>query len=159
MTAPQYNVAFDPPSETLDPIEQGLHAFNLACLGEEIIRNYHRVAVVARDDHGQIVGGIDGELCWDWLYIRTMWVAEKHRGQGIGSRLLAEIQAAALSKGIERAHLETTDFQALSFYLKNGYVIFGELHGKPAGHTWYYLKKELGRMQTKEAWDSGPAEA
>lgn len=156
--ARQYNVTFDPPCETLASIEEGLHAFNLACLGEEVIRNYHRVAVVARDGRGQIVGGVYGELCWDWLYIRTMWVAGKHRGQGIGSRLLAEIEAGALSTGIGRAHLETTDFQALSFYVKNGYVVFGELEGKPAGHTWYYLKKELGKTRTKGAMDGGRAE-
>jgi hypothetical protein len=43
---------------------------------------------------------------------------------------------------IDNIHLETTSFQALDFYLKNGYEVFGQLEGKPAGHTWYYLKKE-----------------
>jgi len=136
-------VTFDPPSEDVAAIERGLHAYNVAHLGEDVIDNYHQVAVVARDVEGNIVGGVHGELCWDWLYIKTLWVAESHRAQQAGSRLLAALEEAALCRGFSRAHLETTDFQALDFYLKHGYEVFGRLPGKPAGHTWYYLKKDL----------------
>lgn len=139
----QYDVAVNPPSELLDAIERGLHHFNVAFLGEEVIRDYERLAVVARDVTGEIIGGVHGELCWDWLYVKTMWVGQGHRCQGIGTTLLTEIEMEALSRGIARAHLETTDFQALGFYVKNGYEVFGQLEGKPTGYTWYYLKKQL----------------
>jgi GNAT superfamily N-acetyltransferase len=145
MTVLQLDVEFDPPSGDTEAVERGLHAFNLAQLGEDVIYNYHRVAVIARDECGEIVGGIRGELFWDWLHINTMWVAQRHRGQALGTRLLTAIEEAALSKGFSKAHLETTDFQALGFYLKHGYEIFGQLEGKPAGHTWYYVKKDLSR--------------
>jgi ribosomal protein S18 acetylase RimI-like enzyme len=72
-----------------------------------------------------------------------LWVNEKYRGQGIGSDLLKEIEAAAMTKGFYGSHLETTDFQAAEFYRKNGYEVFGELEGKPEGHTWFYMKKRL----------------
>jgi len=90
-----------------------------------------------------VIGGVHGELCWDWLYIRSFWVEESHRGRGIGTRLLQEIEQAAMSNGIYRSHLETTDFQALQFYLDRGYEVFGRLEGKPAGSDWYYIKKVL----------------
>jgi GNAT superfamily N-acetyltransferase len=136
-------VFFDPAPEDLQAIERGLHEYNVAHLGQEVVHNYHRVAVLARDEEGTVIGGIHGELVWEWLYVQSLWVAETHRGKGIGSRLMASIEKAATSKGFCHSHLETTDFQALGFYLTNGYEVFGKLEGKPAGATWYYLKKEL----------------
>jgi GNAT superfamily N-acetyltransferase len=90
-----------------------------------------------------VIGGIHGEIFYDWLHIDTFWVDETHRGQGIGTRLLAQIEETALGKGCHGSHLETIDFQALGFYLKNRYAVFGQLEDKPKGSTWYYLKKKL----------------
>jgi GNAT superfamily N-acetyltransferase len=143
MPSLKYETVFDPSQKNLAPIDQGLHEFNVAHLGQEMIDNYHTVMVVARDGDGTVVGGVYGEMFWDWLHINTMWVAEDHQGHGIGTRLLKQIEKAAVSKGFYGSHLETTDFQALGFYLKNGYEVFGELEGKPAGSTWYYIKKKL----------------
>jgi GNAT superfamily N-acetyltransferase len=139
----RFDVVFSPPVETVRAVERGLHAFNLAHLGEDVIYDYDEVVVLGRGAGDQVVGGVYGELGWDWLYVKTMWVAQEYRHRGIGTRLLEEIEKAALSKGFEHAHLETSDFQALEFYLKNGYEVFGQLEGKPAGHTLYYLKKDL----------------
>jgi GNAT superfamily N-acetyltransferase len=147
MTGTVYETIFDPAHEDLVAIERGLHEYNLAHLGKAILNNYHRLAILARDDAGKVIGGIHGELVWEWLYIQSLWVDEEHRGQGIGGRLLASIEEAAASKDFCHSHLETTDFQALGFYLKNGYEVFGSLEGKPAGATWYFLKKDLGGGQ------------
>lgn len=139
----RFDVVFSPPVETVRAVERSLHEFNLAHLGEGVIYDYDEVVVLGRGAGDQVVGGVYGELGWDWLYVKTMWVAQEHRHRGTGTRLLEEIEKAALSKGFEHAHLETSDFQALEFYLKNGYEVFGQLEGKPAGHTRYYLKKDL----------------
>jgi len=87
---------------------------------------------------------VHGEIFWDWLYVKTLWVSTEYRGRGIGRHLLSEIEETALQRGFRGSHLETTSFQALDFYQKLGYEIFGELEGKPAGTTWYFLKKVLG---------------
>jgi hypothetical protein len=39
--------------------------------------------------------------------------------------------------------LDTFSFQALGFYEKLGYRIFGELGDVAGGHKWYFLKKDL----------------
>jgi GNAT superfamily N-acetyltransferase len=134
---------FDPSDEQIKPLNQGLHDYNLAHLGEAVIQNYYKLAVLAYADDGEVIGGVWGHLLWEWLYIQTLWVKESRRGEGLGRQLLNAIEGAALAKGFTRSHLETTDFQALAFYQKNGYEIFGELEGKPRGHTWYYIKKDL----------------
>ena len=44
--------------------------------------------------------------------------------------------------GVHRAYLETTDFQALDFYVGLGYEVFAQLENQPPGHTCYYMKNE-----------------
>ena len=137
-----YQTVFSPEEDLIKPLDHGLHEFNVAELGEEVIMDYHTLAVLARDTDGNIIGGIHGELIWEWFYIKTLWVRDDLRGYAIGSKLLHLAEEAAASKGFQKTHLETTSFQAVGFYLKHDYEIFGELEGKPTGTTWYFLKKD-----------------
>lgn len=132
-----------PSAADLEALHVGLRAHNLAQLGPHAFGNYEEIAIYARAEDGSILGGIYGELMWEWLYIRTFWVAEELRHQGIGSQLLQAVEQAALARGIGHAHLETTSFQALDFYRRHGYAVFGELKNKPTGHDWYFLQKSL----------------
>lgn len=143
LTGIHYETERQPPADTLSQIERGLHEHNVAHLGEDVINRYRKVAVVARMPEHTLIGGIIGEMFWDWLHIDTLWVEERYRAHGIGSELLARLERIAVAEGFLGSHLETTDFQAVDFYLRNGYTIFAELAGKPAGSTWYYMKKTL----------------
>lgn len=49
----------------------------------------------------------------------------------------------ARKRGAKHAYLDTFSFQALDFYRKYGYEIFGELQDFPVGHQRYYLVKQL----------------
>jgi GNAT superfamily N-acetyltransferase len=139
-----YETLEHPDAEDLRPIDRGLHQYNVEHLGEEIIHDYHRIAVLARDGEGGIRGGVHGELAWTWLHIDTLWVDVAWRGRGIGSSLLTRIESVAIEKGARGAHLETTSFQAHEFYQRYGYEVFGALEDKPEGVTWYYMKKSFG---------------
>ena len=70
-------------------------------------------------------------------------VDERHRGQQLGSLLLRKVEAEAKSMGASLSRLDTFDWQAKDFYLKQGYEVFGILEGCPEGHKRYYLKKVL----------------
>ena len=143
MKSMKIETILNPTDEDLAVVNHGLHMFNLAQLGEKIISTYFKVLVLAKNGDNSVVGGISGEMYWDWLHIDTLWVDENDRGQGIGSGLLKQIESIAILEGFFGSHLETTDFQAVGFYRKNGYQIFGELEGKPKGHSWFYMKKFL----------------
>lgn len=143
MTAIIYETVENPALDDIAALDRGLHRFNLAHLGPDVIYNYTKVASFARDAEGAIIGGAHGDLLWEWLHIQTLWVCEAQRGQGVGSALLRRLEEQAVTRGFHHSHLETTDFQALEFYLKNGYRVFGQLDNKPTGHTWYYMRKEL----------------
>ena len=134
---------FNPSEKAVEPIERGLHEFNRVHLGDEILNNFHRLLVIAKEDTEAILGGAYGFIIWEWMHLETLWVAERHRRKGLGRQLLSQIEIEAAQKGARGCHLETTDFQALDFYRKSGYLVLGEIEDKPLGHTWYYLKKLL----------------
>ncbi len=102
---------------------------------------HHRPLNVIAREGGAIVGGLLGFTNWNWLFIQQLWVAEAARGQKIGAQLVAAAEAEAVARGCTHAHVDTFGFQALPFYQKLGYSVFGELADYPAGHTRYFLQK------------------
>ncbi len=97
------------------------------------------------DDNGRIIGGIIARMyCWKVVYVDILWVDDSIRGQGIGTYLLNDLEKTAKDKGVTLIHLDTFDFQAKDFYLRNGYEVFGILDECPSGgHSRYYMKKYL----------------
>ncbi|WNJ97211.1 GNAT family N-acetyltransferase [Vibrio ruber] len=127
-----------PNEDDFEVLKIGLNGFN-ECFTGSLFRE--RVAAFVKDDNNQIIGGILGEVKWGWLYVEGLWVSEPARSKGLGSKLLNHLEEFALSKGITNYRLETTSFQALDFYKKQGYIVFGELDNMPPGYTSYFLKK------------------
>lgn len=108
-------------------------------------------AYIRRD--GAVAGGVYGELRWDWLYIDLLWVDDSARGQGLGRGLVESIEQAALKRGVERVYLATTSFQALPFYHRLGYTLFGMMEDRPPGYNYYYLKKPIWPVESDALFD------
>ena len=89
---------------------------------------------------GKIIAGLFGHISWGWMHIDTLWVSESYRQNGIGTSLMDRAEAEALAMGVQKAYLESTGFQAVSFYKKCGYQIFAQLEDQPLGHICYYMK-------------------
>jgi GNAT superfamily N-acetyltransferase len=102
-----------------------------------------RLNIFARDQHGQIIGGIYGFTDRGWLRVEVLVVKDGWRGQGVGTRLLAAAEAEARVRGCHDAWLDTFSFQALPFYELHGYVVFGALEDYPTGHSRYFVRKSL----------------
>lgn len=105
--------------------------------------NWRGLALFIRNSRGEIMGGISGHTHWGWLFIGHLWVAEKLRGQGYGTNLMVQAEQEAAHRGCRHAYLDTFDFQALGFYEKLGYEVFGFLEDFPADHRRYFLRKRL----------------
>ncbi|MFN6569119.1 GNAT family N-acetyltransferase [Dendronalium sp. ChiSLP03b] len=101
------------------------------------------LSVLIRDAEGEIVGGLVGETHWKWLFVSHLWVAEALRGQGYGRKLMLQAEQTAKERGCDRAYLDTFSFQALGFYERLGYQIFGVLEDFPPGHQRYFLQKKI----------------
>ena len=128
------------PSETeLRRLVTNLVAWNLTAAPPE---EHRRLAVFAHAE-SELAGGAAGYTHWQWLFVSHLWVADEHRGGGLGTTLMRDIEAAAMSRGCDNAHLDTYDFQALGFYRGIGYSEFAELADYPPGHTRHFLRKSL----------------
>jgi ribosomal protein S18 acetylase RimI-like enzyme len=101
------------------------------------------LAIFIRNQHGEIIGGLSGATAWGWLHISLFWLSEELRGKGYGKKLIGLAETEALERGCKKAHLDTFSFQALGFYQKLGYEIFGELDDYPENAKRFYLKKTL----------------
>src|SRR5262245_20140620 len=75
----------------------------------------------AKDADGNLVGGFRGEIYFHWLFVNILYVEERERGKGLGARLLFEGEARAKAKGALHSRLDTFEWQAPGFYLKQGY--------------------------------------
>ena len=130
--------------EDLRIVDDGLVEYNFAMVPFDKNKAFISINRVIKDEAGQILAGITSMLyCWDCLYIDILWVKEGYRDLGYGSILLKEVERIAKEKGCKLIHLDTFDFQAKDFYIKQGYDVFGILEDCPIEHKRYYLKKKL----------------
>ena len=118
----------------------GLLAFNVQYVGPD---NYQPLNIYLRDESGTIVGGLLGITFWGWLFVSILWVSEALRGQDYGSTMIKMAEAEAVQRGCKNVYLDTLSFQALDFYRKLGYSVYGQLANFPEGHTRYFLTKPL----------------
>lgn len=118
MAEPILTFHLDPAPESTAPLGEALRAFNESQVGP-----YRRatVAVMAHDQEGALLGGIQGIVLFGWLYIERFWVAAERRSQGLGSELLGHLEREAAAKGARSVALLTTDWQAPDFYARHGY--------------------------------------
>lgn len=130
-------------NEDMDHIHNKIIEFNKANVPftqseEPIYKNY-----IIKDD-GKIVAGINAMIYhWGILYVDVLFVDDNYRGRNFGTDLLNKVESEAKNMAAKLAHLDTFDFQAKDFYIKNGYKVFGVLENCPAGHKRYYFSKSL----------------
>ncbi len=106
-------------------------------------RDGEAIVVTLRDRAGTLVGGLVAATAWRWLHVELLWVAERLRGQGHGSRLLAAAEERAITLGCTRAYVSTLAWQALDFYRRHGYRAFAEAPSFAAGHSRFWMAKTL----------------
>jgi ribosomal protein S18 acetylase RimI-like enzyme len=110
--------------------------------------NDHKsLCVFARDERGNIIGGLTGRTYWQYLEISFLWVDEKYRAEGYATKLMNAAEAEARARGCERVFLDTLSFQALGFYLKLGYAEFGRLPEFSGKYDRHFLHKQLDAIK------------
>jgi len=95
--------------------------------------------------HGEPVGCGAVARRDGWAEIKRLFVAPRARGRGLSKRLLAALEAEAVSRGIGTVMLETGDLQpeALGLYRSTGYVERGPFADYPAGPPSMFFEKRL----------------
>jgi GNAT superfamily N-acetyltransferase len=99
--------------------------------------------IYAKDDDGNLVGGIDCRTKGMWLEVGPFWIDEQHRGHGLGTEIMDRVELAARERGCTKSYVDTFSFQAPEFYQNRGYTICGSLSDYPPGHAYMILVKDL----------------
>lgn len=130
--------------EDSDYIIKKLVEYNLSKVPQTQEISYIWLNKIIENNDKEVVGGVLAKMyCWNVIYIDALWISKDYRNCGLGENLLREIETIAKKENCYLIHLDTFDFQAKDFYIKNGYEVFGVLDNCPRGHKRYFLKKYL----------------
>ncbi len=137
-------IVFDPlpPDPLRQYITNHVSAFGIARTGVDA---WHPIGFFLKSSQGEWLGGLLGDAWGGWMTVQFLWLAEEARGRRHGSRLMDAAEDFAISRGCFAANLETHSYEALGFYQKRGYEVFGALEDYPPGHTKYFLRKRLAQ--------------
>ena len=105
--------------------------------------NFWNIALLLQDDEGSSIGGLWGRAAYDWLFIEAVAVPASLRRIGWGRALMLKAEQTAIEHSSIGIWLNTLAFQALPFYEKLGYQLFGQIDDQPRGGTHYFLQKRL----------------
>ena len=114
--------------------------YNVTMTGQD---EWYPVAFFVRDESGEVLGGLLGDIWAAWLHVRTLAIAAPARGHGFGTELMKRAELYAVGRGCTNAFLDTFSFQARPFYEKLGYHVFGILENHPVGHRHFFMTKQL----------------
>jgi ribosomal protein S18 acetylase RimI-like enzyme len=140
MNLDHLTIETDPEPQDVKYLEDQINHFNVVTTG---ITDDRLLSLFPRDEHNEIIAGIFG---WTWggtCEVRSLWVQESWRGQGLGKKLLLTVEDKAIKRGCHQVVLDTHSFQSPDFYQKLGYEIIGRHDHYPLNHQKYYLRKML----------------
>ena len=129
-----------PTEEHREAILAPLRAHNVSQAGPSA---WEPIALLVRDEHDAVLGGLYGHTFYRWLFIELLAVPIEGRGQGIGSKLMQMAEDFAREKDCVGIWLDTFSFQAPEFYKKVGYTECGEIVDYPLGHKRHFFQKRL----------------
>ncbi|WP_417346945.1 GNAT family N-acetyltransferase [Ferrimonas sp.] len=125
-------------AELFDALVEGVRQYNAQHMGEEASEP---LLVSARDEQGQVVGGVAGRTIYRQFLIEVLWVSEAARGSGLGRTLMAKAEEEARRRGCIAAQVDTLKFQAPEFYQKLGFEVVGQVNGVPPSPDRFFLMK------------------
>jgi ribosomal-protein-alanine N-acetyltransferase len=112
---------------------------------EKDLESGNTVAFVAENE-GKVIGYILGSCIDVELHITNIAVAEDFQRQGLGRRLLGELESVARQRSCGFAYLEvrTTNTAAISMYRNAGYdILYTRKRYYIDGNDAYVMHKEL----------------
>ena len=106
-----------------------------------IVCNYTPFTFVAKENE-EILGIISGATYFSEVYIDELVVMEKHRGKGIGSKLIKKVEDYYKNSGFNNMNTCTNEFQAPEFYKKCGFQLeFVRINKtNPKLNKYFYIK-------------------
>ncbi len=130
-----------PTKELLEKIDKKIEEFNFK---HWETKEKNPLALVINDENDNLLAGATAKTFGYWLLINSIWVSENFRGKNIGSKLLRELEKAAIERGCKFSLLDTLNFQAKPFYEKFGYELQWTQKYYPKEGCKFFMVKTLG---------------
>lgn len=133
-------VNLNPSKLDIEYISNSLFEFNCNKVG---VNDFAEILIQLKNTNNQVCGGIVGWSRWNWAHIENLWIMEEYRGRGFGKNMLNQFETIALNRNCAFIDLDTFNFQAPEFYIKNGYKKIFEIDGIGHNVCKFFLKKSL----------------
>jgi GNAT superfamily N-acetyltransferase len=124
----------------IEELRNAVIAFNISATGYS---DGASLGCLLRDEHGQLVAGLDGFTWGGYGMIEWLWVRDDHRHAGLGARLVRAAEEEAVARGCVVMRVNTHTFQAPGFYARLGYAQVGAADDAPVGHGEVFLAKRV----------------
>jgi len=132
------------PPKTLDTYLSTLFTQQLAQNHIDYDREISEHVAFGVYDDDQLIGGLLMERRYDHVYIAKLAVDPAYRGHQLGTQLLRAAEKWARERQVLNITLSTRDYQAVEFYQKCDYQIYGKVADLPfEGVTTVYFVKRL----------------
>lgn len=138
----KYNISFEsnPTPENTQILSDGIFT---EAKNKKDLNPVTYFAFFIRDDANKIVAGCNGDILYGQLYVSQLWVDEKIRNQGYGTKLMQSVEEYAKKNACHFISVNTMDFEAKPFYEKLGFFVEFERHGFDKDSVFYFLRKNL----------------
>ena len=113
------------------------------------MHDVRHLSCFARLPDGNVIGGAIGRTWGSCCELQQLWVADAHRRQGFGTRLIEEFERAAEARGCRTFYLETFSFQAPALYRSLGYEVKAAFAGFPDGIIKYMMVRDATRESVR----------
>lgn len=131
--------------ETKAHIQHFFDQYDEHVLGHPLeIEKHSDQLVLQAVENEKVLGGLIAKKTFDSIHLAELAVDFNHRKDGIGSRLMEEMEKWALEQNVYIITISTESYQAQAFYEKFGYQEFGRLKDMPfKGVEKIYMVKYL----------------
>ena len=126
--------------KTNQVIYNGLKKYNESKVGPYFFDHF---SIHIESDDGGIIAGLIGDVFGDLSRVSSLWVDEKYRKSGLGTKLMEALTSYSIEKKCIIIHLDTASFQAKDFYKKCGFIEVAVLDNHFMGHDGYIMRKYL----------------
>jgi GNAT superfamily N-acetyltransferase len=130
-----------PRPEEIAQLEKGLADFMRSATDKGETDRMLGAFVRAAD--GSVVAGLIGMTGRDQLFVHVLFVSEKERRRGLGTKLMLAAEREARARECCSAWLMTSNPDAKVFYEKLGYHTFGKVERRPPSEARHFLAKVL----------------
>lgn len=136
--------------EKIDELDRSVVPPEEGATGEDLV-------LTITDSNGAIIAGCAAWADrWRYADLSHLWVDERYRNRGLGSRLFRAILRAAREKGCYLATVGLYSFQASAFCEKRGMTVYDTKRDCPKGYEHRYLYIRLDRDVPEDEPDGEP---